>query len=214
MIVLVALIMVVVASLFFFIVDVTALFVVAYIFALVGIILFCCGNLYLLASPKSYPWFASFPIMIWRYLISQIILSAVFVILENVFNTSVSIALFIVLHLVLHAFFAVFLVLLAGGKDIIEKRDAEVKEKVLTIRYMQANVETLMRKFPQYTDRLRQVAEALRYSDPMSHPSLAPYEDNIISIIIAMDSGADIEARCDELLHLIADRNARTKLLK
>jgi hypothetical protein len=214
-VVIIAVIMAVVATSLFLIVKVTPLFVTAYIFALIGIALFCLGTLYLIHSGDSYPWFAAFPLTIKQYLVAQLLLSAIFVVRENVFDASFPLGWFIVMHVALHAFFCIWLLLLHGGKVAIVEREEEVKEKVATLRLMQADAESLLRKFPGHEKDLRPVADALRYSDPMSHASLAPYEERIQRTLLAMgDEGADIPKMCADLLTQIADRNARVKILK
>ena len=216
-IILIAAIMAALATALFLIAKVTALFVTAYIFALVGIAMFCAGSLYMIASPKSYPWFAAFPMRILQYLISQLVLSAAFVLAENLFDWSLSAQWFILLHIILLAVCLITLIMLNAGKEIIDKRGEEVKQKVAAHRFVQADMDSLIRKFPMYEKDLRQVADALRYSDPMSHPSLVVYEEQIQRSIMAMDNSEESESipeRCAELLRQIADRNTRVKMMK
>jgi hypothetical protein len=211
----IAIILAVAATALFFAVKVTALFVVAYVFALIGIGLLWFGTQYLLHSGKSYPWFASFPLTAKQYLVAELLLSAIFVVRENFFDASFPVGWFIAMHVALHAFFVIVLLMMHGGKDVIEKRDAEVGENVATLQLMRADAESLLRKFPQFDKDLRPVVDALRYSDPMSHASLAPYEERIQRALLAMgDEGADIPKQCADLLTQIADRNARVKILK
>lgn len=198
----------------FLIVTVTALFVAAYVLALLGIVMLSLGWLYLFNNLQSYPWLAAVPRTARRYLTLQIILSAVFVILEQLNLFSLPMQWFLLLHIFLLAFFAVLIIMLKSGKEIVEKRDGEVKEKVATFRFMQADVESLMQKFPEHEQELKLVADALRYSDPMSHPSLSAYEEQIQRGIMAMNDGMNISERCDELLRQIADRNSRGVILK
>jgi FtsZ-binding cell division protein ZapB len=124
---------------------------------------------------------------------------------------------FLVIHIILAAVFAVPLVMMRPAEDIIEKRDIEVNQKVATQRFLQADIESLMRKHPNYEKYLKAVAEALRYSDPMSHESLALYDEQIKRGIVAMDNNDEVEKipeRCNDLLRQIADRNARVKMMK
>ena len=74
-----------------------------------------------------------------------------------------------------------------------------------------------MRQLPEHERDLRKVADALRYSDPMSHPSLAVYEEQIQRGILALSSPEgtmSIPEQCEALLRQIADRNSRVKILK
>ena len=198
----------------FLVVKVTALFVVAYALALAGIALACLGWLELLGNLKSYPWVVALPKTIQRYCFAQLLLSAGFVILDQFKIFTLPWQWFLLLHVMLAAVFAMTLIMLKSGKDIIENRGDEVKAKVATLRFMQTDVESLMRKFPQHGKDLKPVADALRYSDPMSHASLAVVEEQIQRGIMAMNDGTDITGRCAELLRQIADRNGRAKILK
>ena len=216
-IILIAAIMAVVVSAPLLVVKITVLSVTAYIFALIGVAMFCMGSLYMLSSPKSYPWFAAFPMRIWQYLVTELALSAIVLFAENMFDRSLSPRWFILLHIILLAVCAITLILMKSGKEIIDARQVAVKEKTAALRFAQADMQSIMRKFPEYEKDLRQVADALRYSDPMSHSSLAVYEEQIQRGITEMDNpeeSARIPERCAELLRRIADRNTRVKMMK
>jgi len=211
------------ATVLFFVMPITPTTAIAYAFTLLAIVMLVGGNLYLLASPKSYPWFAAFPITILRYLVLQFVLSAVFVLREVIFAGAFPVGLFVVLHIVLLGVCAVLLTLMHGGKEIIEKRDDEVKQKVNALRTMQADVESILRKKPEHEKPLRSVAEALKYSDPMSHASVVCIEEQIQRGISSMaglccgneqDISVKIHELCNELLCLIADRNSSVKAKK
>jgi hypothetical protein len=206
-------------SALFFILPITMTFIIAYLFTMLAIVMFCAGSLYLFSNPKTYPWFAAFPKTIWQYLIAQLTLSAVFVIREVIFETTTPIGLFLFLHIALLAFFAILLMLLKGGKEIIEAKDAEIKQKTSVLKMLQLDVETAMRQNPQYEQPLKKVAEALKYSDPMSHPAVAVYEEQIQRNIFLLTTSTDndptnITEICETLLKQIADRNSRVKMLK
>ena len=213
-IILISAIMAAVASALFLIVPVTPLFILAYVFLLLGIVLFGFGSLFMASKPKSYPWFAAFPLTILRYLIIQIVLSAAVLLVENLAGWTMPTQWFLFMHIILLAVFAVMLLAMRSGREIIESRDAEVKGKVAVLRFMQADVESLIRKMPEHEKDLKQVADALRYSDPMSHPSLTVYDEQMQRGILAIGGGENIAEKCAELLRLIADRNSRVKLMK
>ena len=192
---------------------------IAYFFMMLAIVMFGAGSLYMLSNPKSYPWFAAFPIAIWQYLIAQIILSAVFVLRAVFFIDIFPIGLFFFLHVLLLGFFAIKLLLIKGGKEMIETKDAEIKQKVSALRFMQADVESILRNHPEHEKPLRRVIEALRYSDPIGHPSVDFYEEQIHRGITSMmgligNEPAKIPEICENLVNQIADRNSRIKLTK
>jgi len=123
------------------------------------------------------------------------------------------------LHILLAAVFGVYLVLIKGGFDVIQERDAEIKQNVAVLRLMHADVESLARRFPENAENLQKIADVLRYSDPMLHNSLVHYDEQIQRIIFAIgnatgNEGAKIPEQCAEILRLVADRNARAKIMK
>ncbi|MCL2217443.1 MAG: hypothetical protein FWB91_10560 [Defluviitaleaceae bacterium] len=212
-------IMAFVATALFVVVPVTITFLIAYIFTILAIVMFCGGNLYMLANPKSYPWFAVFPMTIWQYFLAQLALSFTFVIREIFFAGLFHIGLFLFLHILLLAVFAVRLLLIKSGKETVETKDAEIKQKISAIRMMQADVESLTRQYPEYNQQLKQVAEALRYSDPISLPSASLYDEQIQLSIFSMtgtegNDPANIPQICETLLRQIANRNSKVKLMK
>jgi FtsZ-binding cell division protein ZapB len=220
MIIVIAAIMAAVATALFLVVEVTTLFVTAYIFALIGIALLCFGNLYLLSSGKSYPWFASFPLTIWRYLISQITVSAIFIIVENLFDRSIPLGWFVLIHIILLAFFSIMLILQKGGKDIIERIDEKIQAKYIDLRMVQLDVESVKERVPMQEKEIQAVVDALRYSMPMSHDSIAPYEEKIKDSVFMLEQAADqndtakISELCVTLLRQIKDRNSRATMIK
>ena len=216
---LIAGIMIIMATALFFVVPISLTFFIAYGFTMFAICLFAWGSLQLLDNTKSYPWFAAFPMRIWQYLATQFVLSAAFVMWENFTANALPLGLFFFLHIVILGFFAISLVLMKTGQEIIETREAEVKQKVSTLRMLQADVESIIRQHPLHEKPLRQVFDALRYSDPMSHPSVGIYEEQIQRGIFSMmgiegNDPANIPEICEKLLLQIEDRNSRVKMMK
>jgi len=213
-------IMAAVASVFLLVLDITPLFISAYIFAVIGIGALGLGTIYLMQSGKSYPWFASFPMTIWSYLTIQVAFSAVFVIRESIFNWSFPTKWFCLIHIIMLAVTAIVLITLNTGKDYIEARGADVKEKVISMKMIVADLEAAMTNMPSMKSEIKAVADALRYSDPMSNPALAEYEnaigDSVVLIENAVAKGDEqsIPALCAALQRQIKDRNNKLKLMK
>ena len=207
------------ATALFLLLNNTVLAVAAYFVTLFGIAVFCGGKLFMLNNTKVLPWVAAFPMVIWRYLILQITVSAVFLVPQNLFDRTMPVLLYLATQGALAALFAIYLVSMKAGKDVIDQRSAEVKQKVSSQRLKQVDIESIMREHPEYEKDLKKVYEALRYSDPMSHPSLAIYEEEIQKTIFSMqgmdgNDPANIPKICEKLLKQIADRNSRVKLMK
>jgi len=219
-VILIAAILAAVVSGLFFVLEATPLFVAAYVFAIIGIALFCFGTLYLFSNMRSYPWFASYPITIGVYLACQIVFSCVFVVREIAAGEAFSLEWFIFLHGVLLAFVVLRLILLRGGKAIIEKRDEEVRGKVTWLRVLQADLEAVREQVPAHAREIQALIDDLRYSDPMSPSSLAQYEDEISESALLLKQAADqhdsekISVLCAALRRQLRDRNTRVKAMK
>lgn len=218
-VVLISAIISVIMTALFFAVPTTATTTIAYLFTILAIVMYCVGSLYMLSNTKSYPWFAVFPITIWRYFLIQLALSLVFAIRDIFFIFSFPTILFFFLHIVLLGLFAIILIIFKDGKEIIQAKDAEIKEKVMTIRQMQFDVEQVKRRFPQYEKPLAQVIDALRYSDPMSDYAVFDFDIKIQDSIATMsllkgNDIANIPNICETLLIQIADRNSFVKMRK
>jgi hypothetical protein len=217
----IALVLAAVASLSFLVVrEVTPLFLAAYAFALIGIAASWLGTVYLLDNMGGYPWFAAFPTMLLRYLVVEILFSVVFVILEQTSVYRLPTVWFLVIHAVIAAYVAVHLVMLKGGKEHIEQVDAKIREKTYEWGSLQADISAILEQTPEAAKDIKPVADALRYSDPVSHPSLASYEDAVKEDIVRLEQAVSehdagkISSLCVTLLRRIKDRNSRVKLMK
>lgn len=107
----------------------------------------------------------------------------------------------------------------AVAAQIVAGVDEKVKSGTHFIRSLTADAENLMAKAsPANKAACKKVYEALRYSDPMSHYTLAPLEAKISNAFIALEAsamaGEDISAAAEELCTLIAERNRKCKVLK
>lgn len=207
-------------AILFLIFNVTATLFIAYSFSMLALVMFCFANLFMLGNDKTFPLLVAFPKLIWIYFTSQLSVSVVFLLRENfLIGDALPIGLFIALHIVMLAFFGILLAMLKGATTIITQRDAEVKQKVATLQFMRLDVESILVKHPEHTKPLKQVIEALRYSDPISNPALAVYDEQIYRSIFAMNGiegngPANIPQICGMLLNQIAERNRRVKVMK
>ena len=67
---------------------------------------------------------------------------------------------------------------------------------------------------------LRQLAENVRFSDPMSHPSLTAVESELSSVVftisdaLSQDANADVSALIHKADSLLKSRNSRCLMLK
>ena len=103
-----------------------------------------------------------------------------------------------------------------AGRDEIERVEAKVQKKVFYIRELQVDIELLADNESDAAVKtaLAQLAERIRYSDPMSDEQLADIEDRITVKIAELKSSADKVKIINELNSLLDERNRKCKLLK
>lgn len=104
----------------------------------------------------------------------------------------------------------------------IKDSQQEVKTKVVFIKLLQADLEEC---FPYATDpalltALKKLSDKIRFSDPMSHPSLAGCESELSAAIAKIASKVkndNVDDIADDLKlaeSLLESRNSRCKILK
>ena len=104
----------------------------------------------------------------------------------------------------------------------IKDSQQEVKTKVVFIKLLQADLEAC---FPYVTDSsllaaLKKLSDKIRFSDPMSHPSLAGCESELSEAVAKIASkvkGGNVDDIADDIKlaeSLIESRNSRCKILK
>ena len=159
------------------------------------------------------------PLMLvaWRYLVIQLIVGLVEMMVQNIIPFQYG----IVVNTVLLGACLIGLIAVNIGKEEIERIDEKIKEKVFYIRALQVDVEGLTGRVSDDLKKiLKELAETIRYSDPMSSPQLAAIENKIetkVAVLTEAVEKADgdaIKALCGELQQLFAERNRKCKILK
>lgn len=112
--------------------------------------------------------------------------------------------------------FAVCMIASDVGRSEIERVSAKVKEKAFYIKQLQADVELLVGAETDTTTKsaLTQLAEKVRYSDPMSDEQLAAIEDRITEKIAELKASTDKAKIINELNSLLDERNRKIKIMK
>ena len=144
------------------------------------------------------------------YLILQLVAFAVICI------TPVESWLSVVIGIVLLGFTLIGVVAASFSKKVISDTDAKVKGKVTYIKALQAEMGLIAdaEKDPVIKTELQKLAEAIRYSDPMSDHSLADIEKAIYEKVSELKSAGDKTQLISAISNLIAERNKKCKLLK
>jgi hypothetical protein len=185
-----------------------------------GVIEFCVSNKNL--TPRD--TFLNWPMVYVScgYAPIQVILSFAVLSVEDVsplaanLTQAVPLAIYVIL-----AVSAIF------GRNIVDEIDKKQASQTPFIKNFTSEVERLCNraKKPHVRNKLTSLYEAARYSDPVSHESLAGIEREIeekfgeLKSFAATDRDAEslseeIGILCDEITELLDDRNGKCKFLK
>lgn len=136
----------------------------------------------------------------------------------NIVKTTFLIVLLAIIT-VIYIIAAMYFVL---GTKYIANNQKEVKTKVMFIKLLELDVKNCLAyaKNPEQINALNTLADKVRFSDPMSHPSLAGIEADIvttvnrISGVLADNSEADITDLINSATAQLENRNSRCIILK
>jgi len=111
---------------------------------------------------------------------------------------------------------AVCMISADAGRNEIERVEAKVQKKVFYIRELQADVELLADAVTDADTKaaLTQLAEKMRFSDPMSNEQLADLENKISTKVLELKIAANKMEIITELTSLLDERNKKCKILK
>ena len=111
---------------------------------------------------------------------------------------------------------AVCMISAETGRNEIERVEVKVQKKVFYIRELQADIELLADNESDAAVKtaLAQLAERIRYSDPMSSEQLAGLENKISSKVAELKTTSNKLEIITELNSLFDERNKKCKILK
>lgn len=111
---------------------------------------------------------------------------------------------------------AIFMISADVGRTEIERVEQKVQGKVFYIKNLQVDIEILAsaEKDTKTKEQLEQLAEKIRFSDPMSNEQLAPLEERIAIAVESLKSSDDKLEIINQLNKLIDERNKKVETLK
>ena len=145
------------------------------------------------------------------YTVIQVIAFAVFMFVPTLPAWSA-----IVVCSVIAGISAVCMISADAGRNEIERVEAKVQKKVFYIRELQADIELLAdnETNADVKKALTQLAEKIRFSDPMNNEQLADLEDKISTKIEELKTTSSQLEIITELNSLLDERNKKCKNLK
>ena len=128
----------------------------------------------------------------------------------------------IILDVLIVAFYAIAIISSKAAEDTIENIDKKVKTQTFFIKSLIVDAESLLprAKSDETEAIVKNVYEAIRYSDPMLNEALSPVEAQItikfneFSNAVIEDNNPLAETLGNELIILVNDRNKKCKILK
>lgn len=111
---------------------------------------------------------------------------------------------------------AAYMIAADTGRSEIERVEAKVQAKVSYIKSLQADVELLANQEPDIDTKaaLTQLAEKIRFSDPMSHEQLANLESNISAMVAELKTNTNRKELITEINLLLDARSKKCKILR
>lgn len=145
------------------------------------------------------------------YLLVQIVAFAVFAVVPKMPTWSAIVAC--------TSIFGVSVIfMIAGeiGRGEIERVESKVQKKVFFIKELQVDVELLIARETdeEVKTALRQLAEKIKFSDPMSDNALAEIESKIAIRVSELKTSSDKRPIIQELDLLFTERNNKCRILK
>lgn len=139
-----------------------------------------------------------------------------------IFWTEVELALAVVLFAAVSVIYAILAMYVVLGAEYILADMRHTRKKVMFLKLLEADIlDAVPRaKHPHSSAALRALAEEVRFSDPMSHPSLAVLESEIMTELgkataaLSADAEADVTPFASSIRLLLDQRNRRCQILK
>lgn len=195
---------------------------VAFIFGVVAIMGACAVTVYSLKKgdtvvSKIYG-FSLFKLGV-SYLAIQMAISVILLVLGAFLAVPVWVA--VILGVVALGFCLVGLILVDNAIDIVEEQEEKIETKIKEIKTFSVNVNCVIAvcQNNEYMPHLERLAEAFKYSDPVSSEQTEPIEENLkneISVLTALvtSNSEDVIPKIKEIEALLASRNEVCKLSK
>ena len=195
------------------------MFWTGYGFSMAAILLTAGVGFYTLGRKglKSKVYGVSLLSLVWSYLIAQLIVG----LLEMAFP-SVPFQYGIILNAILLGACLIGLIAADIAIDEVQRIDENVKMKISYMKSLQTDIESLSGKTKDEAAKkaLKDLGEAIRYSDPMSSSQLSAIENEIkVKLAGLTDAAASFDSPaivsiCGEMQQLVAERNRTCKTIK
>jgi hypothetical protein len=196
--------------------------IVCYVFGLLSAILFGAGNLYFVQSKTGYPWVASIPMTIGRYVVTVALVSLLFSLASSLIpQYGLSPVIPAIVHIIVLAFYFVTLLLLHTGTQYIDQVDIQASQDTSFIRSLKVELADLCRKAtPATAKEMQKLVDLVQYSDPVSHAMVASLEQEMAQNVgklrsaIADNQSGVVTELCTLLIDQVQERANKVRAMK
>lgn len=151
------------------------------------------------------------------YLIAELAVGTIFMCFQQIGTT-----IPLVIQVLILAIFAITAIIALMARDTVQEIGNTVKEKVVRLKSVRADVEILFEGCtePELKNRLRKLLETIRYSDPMTNDAIVDVEERIqqkvLELRIYCENSEVEEAKktCSALELLYVERNKKLLISK
>lgn len=205
-----------------FLLERSAVLIIAYIFALIGVFTLTASLCWGVNRKNGeYVVTAAFPLAAFNYLIFNLVFSIAVILLAKFTIYALAAGWFFFLHLLFAGFFFWKILAMDAGKEKIEATGQKVREKSSGWKQYCMEVSALVTVADvQIRKDVASVYDALRYSDPMSDERLSETETRISEMIrqlsgmVRSHANNSVPELCRNLINEIKIRNELCKACK
>lgn len=193
----------------------TVVFWLGYFFALFAVMTIALTLVLYFGKPVAEEKFLSLPAVkvAWTYFVLQTALSVGEMIVFSLPYLPV-----LIVDLVLGTIFAVVILALYAASGKIDKAEQFTAEKVIFIKQLKLKLTSIETDDAELAKKLKELAEDVRLSDPMSHSKLADIEASLAEAVDELaDNIADTGKAlvlCEKAAKLLKNRNDQCKMHK
>ena len=201
----------------------TKLLWTAYSWDVLSIIVFSAVlGYFALSVGKNYLMRATFPLYLWLFPIIIFLVSVFFVFCQAVKWFSAPIWSLCLINLIITTIFVTVFLLLNSYRELVQSQDnSPVQQKYKSWKLYAVNADGIAAK-ADAADRalLTKVAEAIRYSDPVTPQELLRLDEEIFTQLSALENAVnqhkseEVKQIANELLAKITNRSEKVKIFK
>ena len=221
-IIIIALIIIAIVTVASFVAGFELLVGIAWAFTVISSLVQMGTALWVIRNPEYYPVSASLPQRAKIQLIGSLLLSIIVIFLQRTGIFSLSPVLFGLLQTALLAITTIHILALSNANLRIKETENSIKSKCRTLHTLQLELERIT-SYAKDTDsagEIRKLAEAVRFSDPVSNDLVAGIEEELQQTVgeleqaVLEENATLVQSLLSQATRLLDDRNRKILIHK